>query len=69
MPAPTTKAFDTVEMSRQLREQTSRKLATLSREKRLALLNSHIRADSNAASAAALLLRENPPGYGGDAPE
>lgn len=43
MPAPTTKTFDALEMSRQLREQTSRKLAVLTREERIALLNSHIR--------------------------
>ncbi len=42
MPTPVTKTFDAVEMSRQLREQTSRKLATLTREQRVALLNSHI---------------------------
>lgn len=38
-----TKTFDAVEMSRQLREQASRKLAMLTREQRVALLNSHIR--------------------------
>jgi hypothetical protein len=43
MPLPTTKTFDALEMSRQLREQTSRKLAVLTREERIALLNSHIR--------------------------
>ena len=42
MPTPVTKTFDAVEMSRQLREQTSRKLALLTREQRVALLNSHI---------------------------
>ena len=38
----TTKTFDAVEMSRRLREETSRKLATLTREQRLALLNAHL---------------------------
>jgi hypothetical protein len=38
-----TKTFDAVEMSRRLREGTSRKLAALTREQRLALLNAHIR--------------------------
>lgn len=43
MPTLATKTFDAVEMSRTLREQTSRKLAQLTREQRIALLNSHIR--------------------------
>jgi hypothetical protein len=42
MPATTTKTFDAIEMSRDLREQTSRKLKALTREQRIALLNTHI---------------------------
>ena len=38
-----TKTFDAVEMSRRLREATSRKLAALTREQRLVLLNAHLR--------------------------
>ncbi|GDY23809.1 hypothetical protein LBMAG56_51560 [Verrucomicrobiota bacterium] len=38
-----TKTFDAVEMSRRLREATGRKLAPLTREQRLALLNAHLR--------------------------
>jgi hypothetical protein len=38
-----TRIFDAVEMSRRLRERTGRKLAALTREQRLALLNAHIR--------------------------
>ncbi len=39
MPERRMKTFDAVEMSRRLREQTSRKLAALTREQRIALLN------------------------------
>jgi len=65
MPTPMTKTFDAVEMSRRLREQTSRKLAALTREQRLALLNGHIRTDAGAPSVAIeTVLREDPPPYG-----
>jgi hypothetical protein len=43
MPAATTKTFYAVQLSRQLCEQTGRKLALLTREERITLLNSHIR--------------------------
>jgi hypothetical protein len=59
-----TKTFDAVEMSRHLREQTSRKLAGLTREQRLALLNGHIRSAGKAPPADEPLLREEPPQYG-----
>ncbi len=59
-----TKAFDAVEMSRRLREQTSRKLAALTREQRLALLNAHIRTASQAHATEDLVLREEPPAPG-----
>ncbi len=51
MATPTTKTFDAVEMSRRLREETGRKLAGLTREQRLALLNSHLRPSAAASSA------------------
>ncbi len=51
MPTPKTKTFDAVEMSRRLREETGRKLAGLTREQRLALLNSHLRLSAVASSA------------------
>lgn len=38
-----TKTFDAVEMSRRLREETSRRLAPLTREQRLALINGQLR--------------------------
>ena len=66
MATPKTKTFDAVEMSRRLREETGRKLAGLTREQRLALLNSHLR-PSGAASAVAqesgesCMVREEPP--------
>ena len=41
-----TKTFDAVEMSRRLREATSRKLAPLTREQRLVLLNAPLRPPS-----------------------
>lgn len=53
-----TKTFDALEMSRRLREQTSHKLASLTREQRLALLNTHIHTTSKLP-----LLREEPPAY------
>lgn len=64
MPTPTTKTFDAVQMSRRLREQTSRKLAALTREQRLALLNGHIHATRKESAEGELLLREEPPAYG-----
>ena len=69
MPATKMKTFDAVEMSRRLREQTSRKLAALTREQRLALLNGHIRAAGSALPVDELVLREEPPTYGGKASE
>ena len=69
MPDPMTKTFDAVEMSRRLREQTGRKLAALTREQRLALLNAHIRTGGGALQAAAeSVLREEPPEYGAGKP-
>ena len=65
MPVTMTKTFDAVEMSRRLREQTGRKLAALTREQRLAMLNAHIRTTSKAPPVAELLVREEPPAYGG----
>ena len=65
MPTPMTKkTFDAVEMSRKLREQTSRKLAALTREQRLALLNGHIHAPSKVSQQDEPFLREEPPAYG-----
>lgn len=64
-----TKTFDAVEMSRKLREQTSRKLAALTREQRLALLNAHIRTDAGKAQEdTKTVLREEPPPYGNGNP-
>jgi hypothetical protein len=61
-----TKTFDAVEMSRRLREETGRKLAGLTREQRLALLNSHLRPSAAASSpnqgnAESCMVREDPP--------
>jgi hypothetical protein len=50
MATPKTKTFDAVEVSRRLREETSRKLAGLSREQRLTLLNSHLHPSAAASS-------------------
>ena len=66
MAAPKTKEFDAVEMSRRLREETSRKLAGLTREQRLALLNSHLRPSAAASfadqgSVESCMVREEPP--------
>lgn len=64
MPTTPTKTFDAVEMSRRLREETSRKLATLTRQQRIALLNAHLRAATPHAPAGAeesCILREEPP--------
>ena len=60
MATPTTKTFDAVEMSRRLREDTSRKLATLTRAQRLALLNAHLRSTSMEDNSTCVL-REDPP--------
>jgi len=59
-----TKTFDEVEMSRRLREETSRKLATLTRQQRIALLNAHLRpaaTHSPAGAEESCILREEPP--------
>jgi hypothetical protein len=64
-----TKNFDAVEMSRRLREQTSRKLAEMTREERLALLNGYIRKPSKAAAPEETILRERSPAYGRSADE
>ena len=66
MATPKTKTFDAVEMSRRLREETGRKLAGLTREQGLALLNSHLRAPAAASSAGEgsvelCIVREDPP--------
>ena len=60
MATPTPKTFDAVEMSRRLREDTSRKLATLTRAQRLALLNAHLRRTAK-EDCSPLVLREDPP--------
>jgi hypothetical protein len=69
MPESRTKTFDAVEMSRRLREQTSRKLATLTREQRIALLNRQIPVAGNALPEDEPILREDPPAYGRKASE
>ncbi len=58
--ATTNKTFDAVEMSRRLREETSRKLAALTRAQRLAILNAHLRPAPSAA-AETCVMREDPP--------
>lgn len=69
MPTPMTKTFDAAEMSRKLREQTSRKLAALTREQRLALLNGHIQTGAEAPQVVTeTVLREEPPPYGTPTP-
>lgn len=60
MPAPMTKTFDAVEMSRRLRVETGRKLASLTREQRMALLNAHIR-PAREEHDSSMALREDPP--------
>ena len=60
MAKTTTKTFDAVEMSRRLREQTSRKLAALTREERRALLNAHLRSAPRAETETCIV-REDPP--------
>lgn len=58
----TPKTFDAVEMSRRLREETGRKLAELTREQRLALLNSHLRASPvDQESLESCVVREDRP--------
>jgi hypothetical protein len=52
-----------VEMSRRLREETSRKLAGLSRNERLTLLNRHIKKSCQETLVEGALLREEPPAY------
>jgi hypothetical protein len=69
MPERRTKTFDAVEMSRRLREQTSRKLAALTREQRVALLNRQIPMTGSALAEDEPILREEPPAYGGKASE
>lgn len=56
----TAKTFDAVEMSRRLREETSRKLAALTREQQIALLNSHLR-PAPRGEAETCIVREEPP--------
>jgi hypothetical protein len=41
--ATKTKTFDAVEMSRRLREETSRLLATMSRQEKINFLNRHLK--------------------------
>jgi hypothetical protein len=53
-------------MSRRLREETGRKLAGLTREQRLALLNSHLRpapatSSADPGSVESCMVREDPP--------
>ena len=60
MPALMTKTFDAVEMSRRLRVETGRKLATLSLAQRMALLNGHIRPVREEPESS-MVLREDPP--------
>jgi hypothetical protein len=69
MPECRTKTFDAVEMSRRLREQTSRKLTALTREQRIALLNRQIPVAGNALTEDEPILREDPPAGGGKASE
>jgi hypothetical protein len=67
MATPTNKTFDAVEMSRRLREETSRQLAALTPAERIALLNSHLRQPSPrtvrypAEVAESCTVREEPP--------
>lgn len=68
MATPKNKTFDAVEMSRRLREETGRQLAGLTREQRLALLNSHLRPPTAAStpdqeSAESCAVREEPPKF------
>ena len=68
MATTSNKTFDAVEMSRRLREETSRHLASLTAEQRVALLNSHVRQDPIARKMSwatddepASVMREEPP--------
>ena len=68
MTTPSNKTFDAVEMSRHLRENTSRELESLTVEQRVALLNSHLRQNPNSpamtckvSEKSADVLREEPP--------
>ncbi len=58
--ATTTKTFDALEMSRRLREETSRKLAALTREQQIALLNSQL-CPAPRTEAETSVVREDPP--------
>ena len=65
------KTFDAVEMSRRLREKTSHELESLTAEQRIALLNSHLRRNSNSPTVTykvggevAGVPREEPPTSG-----
>jgi hypothetical protein len=65
MATPTTKTFDSVEMSRRLRAETSRKLAGLTLKERLVLLNSHLRPSATSSAeqenVSSCAVREEPP--------
>lgn len=71
---PKTKAFDCVEESRKWREAASARLNAMSGEEELAHLHAlgeRVRAQlrgKRAASSEALVLREEPPAYGGKKP-
>lgn len=60
MATTTNKTFDAVEMSRRLREETSRKLAALTREQQIAVLNAQLRSAPR-AEAETCVVREEPP--------
>ena len=64
MTATPTKTFDAMEMSRRLREETSRKLTTFTHQQRIALLNAHLRPaapHSPAGAEESCIVREEPP--------
>ena len=68
MVTTTNKTFDAVEMSRRLREETSRHLAALTPAQRIALLNSHLRQPAPSRTvrypaevAESCVVREEPP--------
>lgn len=64
MATTSNKSFDAVEMSRRLREETSRHLATLTSAERIALLNSHLLQSAQRPVSEAELscvVREEPP--------
>ena len=56
----TTRNFDAMQMSRRLREETSRKLAALTREQQIALLNSQL-CPAPRTEAETCVVREDPP--------